>query len=271
MVIEHRRRKVRRWVWVVLAIFCGVALFIGEIFLFKWTDDNKKIEKQLDIINDKVKISEDNVESVEIVENNEKEDSDYWKYIEMPLLSVDFSELSKINSDTVAFLKVNGTNVNYPIVQTTNNDYYLNHAFDKSKNKAGWVFLDYRNNIDNLDDNTIIYAHGRKDKTMFGSLNNVLKKSWYNNVDNHIIYLSTMSENTMWQIFSVYKIPTETYYLTSSFGSVDSKEKFIEEISNRSVFSFNCSTSANDKILTLSTCYNDEEKLVVHAKLIKRA
>ena len=52
---------------------------------------------------------------------------------------------------------VNNTNINYPIVQTTNNDYYLNHAYDKTKNMAGWLFADYRNNMDDIDKNTIIF------------------------------------------------------------------------------------------------------------------
>ena len=68
------------------------------------------------------------------------------------------------------------TNINYPVVQTNDNEYYLGRAFDKSKNDAGWVFMDYRNDVNNLSDNTIIYGHGRLDKTVFGSLKNALKK-----------------------------------------------------------------------------------------------
>ena len=105
----------------------------------------------------------------------------------MNLLEVDFNELLSKNSDTVGWIEVKGTNINYPIVQTTNNEYYLNHAFDKTKNDAGWVFMDYRNDAKNFDQNTIIYAHSRYNQTMFGSLKNILSSSWYNNKNNHII------------------------------------------------------------------------------------
>lgn len=87
-----------------------------------------------------------------------------------------------------------------------NNSYYLNHSFDQSNNNAGWVFLDYHNHLNNLDNNTILYAHGRLDTTMFGSLKNLLKSSWYDNPDNYLIKLSTPTSNSLWQVFSVYHI-----------------------------------------------------------------
>ena len=80
----------------------------------------------------------------------------------MNLINVDFKS---INNKTVGWIQVNGTN----IVQTANNDYYLTYSFDKSYNNTGWVFLDYRNNLKKLNKNIILYAHGRTDKTMFGT------------------------------------------------------------------------------------------------------
>ena len=180
-------------------------------------------------------------------------------------------ELLEKNSDTVAFLKVNGTNINYPVVQTNDNEYYLHHSYNKTKNEAGWVFLDYRNDNDLSDKNNIIYAHSRLDKTMFGSLNDTLKYSWYSNKDNHIIKISTEKENTLWQIFSVYKIPVESYYITTNFLNDSAFEKFLDVIKKRSVFDFNTNLTKDDRILTLSTCYSDKERTVIHAKLIRRS
>ena len=204
-------------------------------------------------------------------DTNEEETSDYWYYIKFPLIDVDITELKEKNSDTVGWINVNNTNINYPFVQTKDNSYYLNHSFDKKYNEAGWVFLDYRNNNDLNNKNTILYAHSRLDKTMFGSLSKVLKSSWYNNKDNHIIRLSTDTENTLWQIFSVYKIPEESYYITTNFNSNKEYTKFLNTIKQRSIHNFNTNLDANDKILTLSTCYSDTERTVVHAKLIKRS
>ncbi len=91
--------------------------------------------------------------------------------------------------------------------------------------------MDYRNNI-NLDNkNTILYAHSRLDKTMFGSLFKTLKSNWYNNKDNH--RLSTDTENTLWQIFSVYKIPEESYYITTKFNNNEEYNKFLNTIKQK--------------------------------------
>lgn len=265
-----KKRRLRLWVWIVFIIL-SIGIIILSVFkIFNWHNDNKNTSKQLDDIKQDITIKKiESDDSDELINPPDDKENDYWRYINLPMISVNFNELKQKNSDTVAFLKVNGTNINYPVVQTTNNDYYLHHSYDKSKNDAGWVFLDYRNDINNFQDNTIIYAHGRYDTTMFGSLKNIFKNDWYNNTENYVIHLSTPTRNTLWQVFSVYKIPTETYYLTSSFGTNESHQKFINTITSRSKYNFNTITNTNDKILTLSTCYNNKEKVVLHAKLIK--
>ncbi len=192
----------------------------------------------------------------------------YWDYMKMSLIDVDFSKLKSINNDVKGWIKVEGTNINYPFAQTSDNNYYLTHTFDKSYNKAGWIFMDYRNDIVQLDKNTILYAHGRVDNTMFGSLRNTLKTSWFNNKNNHVIRISTEKENSLWQIFSVYKIPTTTDYLQNKFSDLEFKE-FTNRIISRSEFNFNTEVNSNDKIITLSTCHNSIYKIVMHAKLIK--
>ena len=81
--------------------------------------------------------------------------------------------------------------------------------------------------------------------------------------------MSTETENTLWQVFSVYRIPTTSDYLQIKFYSDDEYTRFLEKLKNRSVFDFNTTLTKDDKIITLSTCYNDNDKVVMHAKLIK--
>lgn len=204
---KKKKLRFRKWVIAVFFVFFLSILSIGSIGIYFWLNDNKEInkmqEKVVDDTNVKEKEDNDNTEQINPPEN---EADDYWDYIKMNLLEVDFNDLLIKNSDTVGWIQVKGTNINYPIVQTTNNDYYLNHAFDKTENKAGWVYMDYRNNAVEFNQNTIIYAHSRYNGTMFGSLKNILNSSWYTNKENHIIRLSTPTENTMWQVFSVYTI-----------------------------------------------------------------
>ncbi len=194
----------------------------------------------------------------------------YWKYVNTPLSSVDFTDLLKQNKDTVGWLIVNNTKVNYPVVQSNDNSYYLSHAYDKSKNIAGWIFADFRDNFDNFNNNMVIYGHGRKDNLMFGSLGKVLNKNWYTNKDNQLIQLSTVKYNTMWQIFAIYKIKAESYYITTDFSSDESFEKFLQTMKSRSIYDFGIDVNKDDKILTLSTCYNTNGiRIVVQAKLVK--
>ena len=217
-------------------------------------------------------VEEDIIDEIEIIEQVEEipQANPYWDYIEMNLINVNFNELKQINSNTKGWIQVNGTNINYPFVQAKDNKYYLTHSFDKSYNSAGWVFLDYRNNINELSKNTIIYAHGRTDKTMFGSLKNILKSSWLNDTNNFVVKLSTEIENTLWQVFSVYHIPTTSDYIQVNFSSNKEFNNWTTMLINRSSYNFNTSVNENDNVLTLSTCYNDNEKVVLHAKLIKK-
>ena len=241
--------------------------------MWNWFQDNQKIDQ---LANETVKTVEkkekkDNQKTEIINPPEENKKDDYWDYIKMNLLEVNFNELLNKNSDTVGWIEVKGTNINYPVVQTNNNEYYLNHAFDKTKNDAGWVFMDYRNDAKNFDQNTIIYAHSRYNKTMFGSLKNILSSSWYNNKNHHIIRMSTPTENTMWQVFSVYTIAAESYYITPNFSDVNRYQTFLNTLKSRSEVQFSANLNTNDKILTLSTCQdNFGHRVVMHAKLIKR-
>lgn len=271
--MKVKKNKLKVMIPILLMIVFGVILIISIIKIIGWNKDNDNTSKQIEIVQDKAKIEEvEDDDNTKIIEQPVKvpKANPYWDYIKMNMINVDFTELKKINNDVKGWIQVNGTNINYPFVQASDNKYYLNHSFNKSLNYAGWVFLDYRNNLTN-NKNTIIYAHGRLDKTMFGSLRNILSSGWLNNTDNYVVKLSTEKENTLWQVFSVYHIPTTSDYIQTEFSSDDEFLQLITKLKDRSMFNFNTDVNSNDNILTLSTCYSDTEKVVLHAKLIKKS
>ena len=276
MIKKRRRLKWKNIVAFSLIVIFLITLIISTIDIIKWKLDSNKTNKQIKEIQEIIEIEEiiedDITEEVEIIEQVEEilQSNPYWDYINMNLINVNFSELKQINSNTKGWIQVNGTNINYPFVQANDNKYYLTHSFDKSYNSAGWVFLDYRNNVNELSKNTIIYAHGRTDKTMFGSLKNILKSDWLDNTNNYVVKLSTETENTLWQVFSVYHIPTTSDYIKVNFSSNEEFTNWTKMLIDRSSHNFNTNVSENDNVLTLSTCYNDNEKVVLHAKLIKK-
>lgn len=270
-----RKRRLKKKSILFLIVLLVSLSFMGysAYNIITWQKENNETDDLLkhlaDISNP---IEKKDGELVEIVEQDDTvpPENPFWQFAEMDLLYIDFSELKETNPKTVGWIEVKGTNVNLPYVQTNDNKYYLTHSFDNSYNSCGWAFLDYRNNKNSLDKNNIIYAHGRKNGSMFGSLRNLLKKDWQSNSSNYVIRTSTEKENTMWQIFSVYYLPTTNDYIQVTFKDDDEFMNFINKITNRSMFDFKTSVSKTDKILTLSTCYSSTEKLVVHAKLIKK-
>ena len=273
-VVKKRLRKDRVFLLALLLFFSTVLIF-SAFKVIEWFSDNNNTDKVIEKINSDVKVDEvkDN-ENTEVIDEEPTEPekvSDYFYYITYPLINVDFESLLKTNNETVGWINVNNTNINYPFVQGINNTYYLNHSFDKSYNSAGWVFMDYRNNKEMNNKNTILYAHGRIDKTMFGSLYKTQYPAWYQNRSNHIIRISTPSVNMSYQIFSVYKIEEESYYIQTDFTSDDVYLEFLNTIKERSKYDFNVVLGGSDKIITLSTCANDKERYVVHAKLIKKS
>lgn len=235
-----------------------------------------------DIDNIKSLNSEGNVvilEENEVIDTKEEEvvesesnttDSNTDNNSTSPLVQ-DFSKLIEINPDTVGWLTVNNTKVDYPIVKTVNNDYYLNKNFYKRTTAAGWLFMDYRNNIDTLSKNTIIYGHSAvKNSLMFTTLKTAINEDWYKNPDNQIITFNTLYSNMKWQIFSIYATEPTFNYIDTDFFNKKSFEDFIKKIKDKSVYDFGVDVNASDNILTLSTCYeNGTKRLAVHAKLIK--
>lgn len=272
--MKKKKRRIR-WnnvsLFVIILIFLSI-LIIASINIINWLKDSKNTSTEIEVIQEEIEVieKEDSVNTEIITQEDPPKESDYWTYIRMNLIDVNFTELKQKNSDTVGWIQVNGTNINYPFVQTTDNEYYLTHSFNKSTNSSGWVFMDYRNNKTEFDKNTIIYAHGRMNNTMFGTLRKILTNGWLNNKENFVVKLSTETENTLWQVFSVYRIPTTSDYIQVQFSNNQEFLGFGNMLINRSSHNFNTNISEDDKILTLSTCYNDSEKLVLHAKLIKR-
>ena len=273
---EKMNNKIKlKWkniILILIFLILFITLNISIYNIIKWKLDSNKTNEEINTIQENANIEgvQDN-KGTEIIKQAKKipKENPYWDYIKINMIDVNFDNLKKINSDVVGWIKVNGTNINYPFVQSKDNKYYLTHSFNKSYNNAGWVFLDYRNNNIN-NRNTIIYAHGRTDKTMFGTLRKVLNNGWINNTNNYVIKISTEKENSLWQIFSIYHIPTTNDYLQTEFKDEREYQRFLNILKNRSNHNFNTSITSNDTILTLSTCYNDSEKMVVNAKLIKK-
>ena len=195
-----------------------------------------------------------------ITVDNEEQENEYSDKIK---------RLKEINSDTIAWLKVKGTTIEYPVVKSSDNEFYLSHSFDKSYNKAGWIFADFRNSFDDNDDNLIIYGHNMMDGSMFNSLKMVIKSEWYENEDNHLILLMTENKQNVYKVFSTYKISAQDYETITKYESKENFKTYLNFIKKKSIFNYNTDVNEEDQILTLSTCDdNSNYRIVLHAKKV---
>ena len=268
--MTEKTKYKRKILIYILILVCLIIIIFSLYNIFEWYLDNSKIRQINKEIEENTDI-DNNSKQGELVNPPKNKDSNYYYYASIPFYQVNFAALSTLNKDTVAFIRMRNTNVKYPVVQSSDNNFYLTHSFDKEENNAGWIFMDYRNDIDNLNDNTIIYGHARINGTMFGSLKNALSHDWQNDRDNYVIFLSTPKENMIFQIFSIYTIKRESYYITTNFTSSNEKQKWIDTMKTRNIAPIDTEVNIDDKFLTLSTCQNYKDgRIVIQAKLIKK-
>lgn len=247
--MAKNKKKLFNVVMRIIELIFLILLVYSSINIFKWYNNNKENKQIINEIAESVTINQ---------ETNEEK-----KY------KINFEELKQKNSDTVAWLKVENTNIEFPIVQANNNSYYLTHNFDKEYNVAGWIFADYKNKLDGTDRNIVVYGHNMRNNSMFGSLKDVITEEWYNNEENKYITFVTENEYQTYQVFSVYQIKTEDYYIKTEFKSNEFTE-FIDTITKRSKKYFGINVSKEDTILTLSTCANNNKyRVVLHSVRVK--
>ena len=179
-----------------------------------------------------------------------------------------YAGLLQINEELVGWITIPGTAVDYPVVKTDNNDFYLDHNVYKEPAKAGSIFMDFRNTGTAEDLHTILYGHNMKDGSMFGGLMRYKKKDFF---DRHpVIEFNTLYAEMKWEIFSVYVTAAEFYYIETCFPTLDAYGYFLDSIKNRSLFKSDTGVTIEDRILTLSTCSYEfgDARFVVHAKRI---
>lgn len=216
------------------------------------------IKKELDSSEE---IKEELIELVEIPEIPSEESS----------FKVNFEELENINSDVVGWIVIEDTQVNYPIVQSKDNSYYLNHSFDKKWNSLGSIFMDYKSSKDFSDYNTFIYGHHTKNGSMFGELYKYMDETFYK--EHSSFYLYTKEENYKVEIISAYLGSVDSDSYNQVFSSSEEFKEYIDIIKEKSNYNTNVEIDANkDKIITLYSCSHESnrqktDRYYIHAVL----
>lgn len=247
-------RKIINIILVAIIIVC--LSIIGYKYYNYNKDDklNSEIQDLQPVINE-ASDSENNSSG----ENDGQDQSKDGNYVN----SANEEELKSINSDYKMWIQIENTNINYPVVQSSDNDYYLKHNFRKESNISGTVFVESANDIDN-DKNIILYGHNMRNGTMFNNITNYKEESFFNE-DNkiNIIINNTLYE---YEVFSVYVKNVSEVNLAIGFASEDEFINYAYNEAEESLYKKDVDFSAEDNLITLVTCsyeFTDARTIVV--------
>ena len=191
---------------------------------------------------------------------------------------VDFNSLKQINEDTVAWISIDGTKIDFPIVQGETNDEYLKTDFNGNHSSMGSIFLDYRNNsLENptydLSDFSLIYGHHMTGGRMFAQLCNYKSQSYYDNHKTGIIYTTDGLAHEI-EFFAGVIIDgrDETVLFTSDFVDEDHYDAYVSNIRRNSTFESDVEVEYGDKVVALVTCTyeTDNSRYVLYGVINKQ-
>ena len=167
-------------------------------------------------------------------------------------IQVDFDGLRAANPDVVAWIYCPDTPINYPVVQTADNAYYLKRLLDGSKNSAGTLFMDYRNADDFSDWNSVIYGHNMKNDSMFGTLSEYAADSYFQSHPE--LYLLTPEQDYVISVAAGFGTPANAELYTAFCPNDEAKNRLVESWLKSSDFISDDYPTSEDRLITLSTC-----------------
>ncbi|MGL4990059.1 MAG: class B sortase [Sarcina sp.] len=189
---------------------------------------------------------------------------------------VDFKKMKEINSDYKGWINIEGTKINYPILQSTNNDFYLKNNVNKEASKSGSIFFDYRTDVEN-DFNKVIYGHNMKNTSMFSDLKKFKNEDYIKSKPT----IQMQDENYIYtyEAFSTYVNSGTSdydYLFNPKLKTEQEKNDYINFLKDKSMFEFqkneSIDTTQIENIITLITCSYEfhEARTIVHARLVEK-
>ena len=262
---------------ILIAILSAVALFSG-LMLLKTTLDYKTAEKEYDQLNQFTQPNVSKEVEVEEVQPKEEEPEEEIEELarnynrsDFPDIDIDFEGLKQVNPDVVGWVYVGAVDISYPVVQGTDNDFYLHQTFEGKKNAAGCIFMDYEVNKDLSSYNTFVYGHNMKNGSMFGKLKYFVWNEGTYDKD-HYIYFFTPDMIYRYEIFSYYldEVKSKMYYTCDNFAQY---QTYLEEATKKSLKECDAKASDKDNIITLVTCSgagSNKQRFFVHGTFVDR-
>ncbi len=264
---KHSRRRNR----VLMIVFCVAAVVfvisvwqLGSIIL-NYRRGNKVYDDLISyMMEETITLPTADIPAGSDDEDEESTDSENVVYtITVP----DFTYLQSVNPQICAWIQIPGTMINYPVVQGTDNEYYLTHTADGTVNSNGAIFVDALITDGFSDKNVIMYGHNMRSGAMFGTLSRYSSSSYY--TSHPYIYLTTPDGMRVYQIFSAYQTNKDADIYWFGFSANDVFQEYLDRVKSYSAYDTGVSVTMYDDIITLSTCAsNSSQRFIVHAKRI---
>ena len=187
-----------------------------------------------------------------------------------------FAAAYEVNPEIVGWLTIPNTNINLPVLQHDDNDYYLDHNFEGEYDPNGVPFMDFRNKVDELDNNTLIYGHNWESGQMFHSL--LLYKDVEFYKQSPVITFDTVYEESQWKVISCFEAITDAnigevfnYFNFVRTSDTERIQQYIDDVIARSYFTTTVDVNTDDKLLTIQTCANDRynRKICIVARKLR--
>lgn len=200
-----------------------------------------------------------------LAERTEEGEEDLELSISAPAIRINLEQLQNINSDVIGWIEIPNSSISYPLVQTSDNSYYLTHTFGKAENSSGCIFLETANDADFSDLHSIIYGHNMKNGSMFAGLSEYKEQSYQ---ESHpYIYLDLEDGSHCYEIFSCHLASSTDSSYTIGYTANSLYESFLSTITDSSLYDTGVNVNKDDSVITLSTCASSgEDRFVVHAK-----
>lgn len=280
-------RRLAGIVCIAVAVLCFLVFLGSEISSYRKNKElmelreNREVSQAAqyiaDMLNGANKAEEEQQQEILPPEPEEQPEPEAPPAEESKEILPEFASLYEQNQEMVGWVTIEGTDVDYPVMQSPDsNDYYLKHDFYKEEDNNGCIFLDTRNCLENGDTNLILYGHNMRSGLMFGSLKSYQEESYWQ--EHRSISFSTLYEKRKYEIVAVCLAKVEyqdedtfRYYNYLGAGSQEEFDVFKENVSNMNMYENELDISYGDELLTLSTCNNyiEDGRLFLVAKRVE--
>lgn len=268
-IIQELRKRERIRKGILTVCVCVAVVSFGYLALYQYQvrrlDEYSRIQQNLKGVPSTVEVTPETM----VIHYDEEE-------IIVPDILDEYKTLYSLNKKLIGWIKIDDTYIDYPVLQTSNNEYYMNHNFDQKEDSNGSIFLDTNCSILPRSTNLIVYGHHMRSGRMFGQLNKYSSEDFYK--EHKLIQFDTIYEKNTYEVMYVFRsrIYTEDaivfkYYQFYDAASETEFNSYMREMAEMSLYDTGVTAEYGDELLTLSTCdyYTDNGRFVVVAKKIQ--